>query len=136
MSLYCSSQNKYLTSSSAGSNWIRDSSKSESLSDSISKKEEEDEEVLELLVYGEISGIKARYTLFANNSEIEAKRRKTDVQQIVYERRSPCFVNRFFAIHCTQDLRRGSSRVAVSSTKTKYFFVKKNHLPKKIDGEQ
>ncbi len=52
---------------------------------------------------------KARYTLFANNREIGAKRRKNDVRRIVYKRRSPCFAKRFFSVCRTQDLRRSSS---------------------------
>ncbi len=54
---------------------------------------------------------KARYTLFANNSEIGAKRRKNNVRRIVYKRRFPCFANRFFAIRRTQDLRQGCDLV-------------------------
>ncbi len=57
------------------------------------------------------STLKARYTLFVNNSKIRAKRRKNDVQRIVYKRRSPCFANWFFAVRCTQDLRRGSGLI-------------------------
>ncbi len=54
---------------------------------------------------------KARYTLFANNSEIGAKRRKNNIWRIVYERRSPCFANRFFPVRCTPDLCWGSGLV-------------------------
>ncbi len=54
---------------------------------------------------------KARYTLFANNSKIGVKRQKNDVRRIVYKRRLPCFVNRFFAARCTQNLCWGSSLV-------------------------
>ncbi len=64
---------------------------------------------------------KARYTLVANNSEIGMKRRKNDVQRIVYKRRSPYFANRFFAVRCTQDLRWGSSLV----DEHKVFFCRK-----------
>ncbi len=54
---------------------------------------------------------KARFTLFTNNSEIGAKRRKNDVRRIVYKRHLPCFANRFFAVRRTQDLRRGSGLI-------------------------
>ncbi len=58
-----------------------------------------------------ICGIKARYTLFANNSKIGAKWRKNDIRQIVYKRRLLCFANRFFAVRCTQDLHWGSGLI-------------------------
>ncbi len=67
---------------------------------------------------------KARYTLFANNSEIGAKWRKNNVRRIVYKRCSPCFANRFFAICCMQDLRRGNSLV----DEHKVFFRQKKKL--------
>ncbi len=51
------------------------------------------------------------YTLFANNSEIGAKWRKNNVQRIVYKRHLPCFANKFFAVRCMLDLRRGSGLV-------------------------
>ncbi len=33
--------------------------------------------------------------------------KKKDVQRIVYSRCSPCSANRFFTVHCSQDLCRG-----------------------------
>ncbi len=63
----------------------------------------------------------ARYTLFANNSKIGVKRRKTDVRRIVYKRHSPCFTNRFFAVRCTQFLHGGSGLVG----EHKLFFRRK-----------
>ncbi len=98
---------------------------------------------------------KARYTLFANNSEIGVKRQNTYVWQIVYKRCSPCFVNRFFAVtmygessikggrHVSQTgflpypVCRICVGVAILSTNTKYFFVEKKIFYRaKIDGEQ
>ncbi len=76
---------------------------------------------------------KARYTLFANNGEIRAKRRKNDLRRIVYKRRSPCFANRFFAVRCTQDLRQGSGFL---DEYKKLFRRKKIICRAKIDGEQ
>ncbi len=61
------------------------------------------------------------YALFANNCKTGAKWWQNNVRRIVYKRHLPCFANRFFAVHCTQDL----LQVAVSSTNTKYFFVEK-----------
>ncbi len=61
----------------------------------------------------------ARYTLFANNSEIGAKRWKNYVQRIVYKRHSPRFAKWFFAV-C-----RICIGIVVSSKNTKYFFVEK-----------
>ncbi len=61
----------------------------------------------------------ACYALFANNSEIGAKWRKNDIRWIVYKRCLPCFTNRVFTV------RRICIGVVVSSTNTKYFFVKK-----------
>ncbi len=75
----------------------------------------------------------ARYTLFANNTEIGSKRRKNNVRQIVYKRRSPCFTNRFFTLHCTQDLHRGSSLIDEHKV---FFHLKKIICCAKIDGEQ
>ncbi len=76
---------------------------------------------------------KVRYTLFANNSEIGAKRWKNDIRRIVYKRHSPCFTNRFFNVRCTQDLHRGSGL----ADEHKVFFVKKKIVcSAKIDGEQ
>ncbi len=63
----------------------------------------------------------ARYTLFANNCEIGAKRRKNNIRRIVYKRRLPCFVNRFFTLRCTQDLHRGNGLV----DEHKVFFRRK-----------
>ncbi len=63
----------------------------------------------------------ARYTRFANNSEIGAKQWKNDVRRIVCKRCLPCFENRFFAVRCMQDLRRGSSLV----DEHKVLFVEK-----------
>ncbi len=69
---------------------------------------------------------KARYTLFANNSEIGGKRRKTDVRRISLT--GVCHVSRTgFSPYA---VRRIYVWVAVSSTNTKNFFVeKKNRLP-------
>ncbi len=51
----------------------------------------------------------------------------------MYKRRSPGFMNRFFAIHCTQDLRQGSGLV----DEHKVFFLKKKIICRtKIYGEQ
>ncbi len=71
----------------------------------------------------------ACYTLLANNSEIGAKRWKNDVQRIVYKRRSPCFTNRFFAVRCTQDSRRGSSLVDEHKI---FFHLKKSSAAQKL----
>ncbi len=77
---------------------------------------------------------KARYTLFANNSEIGVKRQKNDVRRIVYKRRLPCFANRFFTVRRTQDLRRGSG--LLDEHKELFRRKKKLSAAAKIDGEQ
>ncbi len=80
----------------------------------------------------------ACYTLFANNDETRTKWRNKDVQQIVYGSCSPCFVNRFFAARCLQDLRRGNGLF----DKQKGVFSQKKEISSgeyvctKIDGEQ
>ncbi len=74
----------------------------------------------------------ARYTLFANNSEIEAKRRKNNVRRIVYKRCLLCFANRFFAICCMQDWCRGSGLI----DEHKVFFrqKKRSSVARKLAG--
>ncbi len=58
---------------------------------------------------------------------------KNDVHWIVYQRRLLCFTNRFFAIHCMQDLRQGNGLVE----EYKIFFRRKKIVYQaKIDGEQ